>query len=352
MNVCTLENGVKIAGDGSFITCDIHGEQSKAVALVGGWGCLACATEAYKNAAALTAENTRLRGEVAKLRADARDAADERTELTARIASLVKHGDEQTNRIDTLENDDAGHRYTIKGMLAANVQMHDRILSLTADLARVETESAREIMRLGSELGEARHVASGLRGEMEEVRSALLRYYEISRTRPESVSTADIAHMARKEVEALRIMVDQFLSERDMALADLARVSAECKQRDASMAEYEREIKALTADLARVTGECERLCGEVAAYPHLQARINELQALYEVTEANRSRLTAENARPHGLLEYNACRCDDIAEDAGHLLVWVPSEARALIGGIQIVAQQIAVSLRAACTEGK
>jgi hypothetical protein len=33
--------------------------------------------------------------------------------------------------------------------------------------------------------------------------------------------------MARKEVEALRIMVDQFLSERDTALADLARVTAE-----------------------------------------------------------------------------------------------------------------------------
>ena len=93
--------------------------------------------EAQRN---LVAENARLRGEVAKLRADARDAADERTELTARIASLVKHGDEQTNRIDTLENDDAGHRYTIKGMLAANVQMHDRILSLTADLARVTGE--------------------------------------------------------------------------------------------------------------------------------------------------------------------------------------------------------------------
>jgi hypothetical protein len=66
-----------------------------------------------------------------------------------------------------------------------------------------------------------------LRAEVEEVRAALLRYYEMSRTRPESVSTADIARMARKEVEALRIMVDQFLSERDTALADLARVTAE-----------------------------------------------------------------------------------------------------------------------------
>jgi len=38
--------------------------------------------------------------------------------------------------------------------------MERRITSLTADLARVETESAREITRLGSELGEARHAAA------------------------------------------------------------------------------------------------------------------------------------------------------------------------------------------------
>ena len=66
-----------------------------------------------------------------------------------------------------------------------------------------------------------------LHAEVEEVRAALLRYYEMSRTRPESVSTADIARMARKEVEALSIMVDQFLSERDTARADLARVTVE-----------------------------------------------------------------------------------------------------------------------------
>ena len=89
-------------------------------------------------------DNARLRSEVAKLRADARDAADERTELTARIASLVTHGDEQINRIDKLENDDTGHRYTIKGTLAANVQMHDRILCLTADLDRVTRDAAFE----------------------------------------------------------------------------------------------------------------------------------------------------------------------------------------------------------------
>ena len=106
-----------------------------------------------------------------------------------------------------------------------------------------------------------------LRGEVEEVRSALLRYYEMSRTRPESVSTADIAHMARKEVEALRIMVDQFLSERDMALADRARVEAESAREitrlGVELSEAKRvifgpaheRINALEADLARVTAE-------------------------------------------------------------------------------------------------
>ena len=85
-----------------------------------------------------------------------------------------------------------------------------------------------------------------------------------------------------------------------------------------------------------------------------QARVigGHCDELERVLRANIAALTADNARLCGLLEYNACRCDDIAEDAGHLLVWVPSEARALIGGIQSVAQQIAVSLRAACTEGK
>ena len=109
-------------------------------------------------------------------------------------------------------------------------------------------------------------------------------------------------------------------------------------------------VAVLTGDAADVWQHQLAHAGSMAAAHG--SRFEILPWVETTREKMNTALTAENARLHGLLEYNACRCDDIAEDAGHLLVWVPSEARALIGGIQIVAQQIAVSLRAACTEGK
>jgi chromosome segregation ATPase len=58
--------GAVLSGDGSMIKCDVHGDATT-VELDGGFGCRACATEAYANAGerdALAAECGRLRGEV------------------------------------------------------------------------------------------------------------------------------------------------------------------------------------------------------------------------------------------------------------------------------------------------